>query len=101
MGSGMDYQGMNNLIKYIEQKAASINTLLTSDLPGLVPEIADAYTGTAAEEYKNTLKKTADDMGVTLTNLIKNLREKTDEWQAAYKDEERKLAESVKPVKMD
>lgn len=96
--SGMDYAKMQNLIKVLESKASQIDTFLRLELPGIVPKIADAYSGEAATNYKDMLTKTAEDMNTTLNELINNLKTTTEEMEAAYKAQEAKMAASVNPV---
>ena len=101
MESGMDYQGMNNLIRYVEGKATQISSILTNELPALVPKIASAYSGEAATTYNEMLTKTAETMDTTLSQLISDLRAKTEEMSVAYKSQEQKMAESVAPINTD
>ena len=96
--SGMDYTGMRQLIKYLEGRATQINSLLRDSLPALLPKIEEAYSGDAATKYRDVLSKTADDMNVTLNDLITKLSTTTSEMEAAYKAQEAKLAESVSGV---
>ena len=94
--SGMDYDKMSSLINKIETTyAAKIHDSLTDNVQTIVEKIKDAYSGTAAEQYKTTFNTTAKKIDDTMAEIIAKLKNNFEAEKSAYELQEKKMAESV------
>lgn len=93
--SGMDYTKMLNLISHLETQKASI-TALISDLASTAPaQIAEAYSGEAAETYKSTLATVTTNIDETLSKMITDLKTNAEQKQVEYSQQDKKMQDSI------
>jgi uncharacterized protein YukE len=93
--SGMNYDKVESLIEYLNNKKTEIINGL-DDLRTTEPaQIAQHYSGEAAETYKETLDTTVNTISETLEAMINSLRTAASEKQADYASQDQKMQESV------
>jgi uncharacterized protein YukE len=93
--SGMNYDKVETLLSDLgTHKDTIINGL--EELKEVAPQqIAQHYSGEAAETYKTALDKTITTISETLDTMIESLRTNTEEKQADYTSQDTKMQESI------
>lgn len=93
--SGMDYVKMMNLIEEIDSKKTDMINVV-DDIKASVPgKLAEAYSGTAAEEYKTTLDGVVTKIDEAVAELTALIKQKADENKSAYETQEAKMKDSI------
>lgn len=93
--SGMNYGEVANLIQFINTKSTEIDNIMEDLMTNMPSRIAGAYSGEAAETYKNTLTKCSTSIQNTLQELLTSLQTATTEKQEAYTAQDKKMQESA------
>lgn len=95
MKSGMTYSKVEELIAYVSARKDTMAGVFEALIQEVVPRIANAYDGAAAETYKTTLKDTSTKMNETIDELITSLKANAEQKQADYQAQDAKMSASV------
>lgn len=94
--SKMDYGKMEALIKTVESEhKTKIHNALSDNVDGIISQLREVYSGDAADKYQAKFTDTADKVDAAMHSIITQLNTLLDEEQAAYAEQEKKIAESL------
>lgn len=93
--SGMDYNAVQSVISELEAKKSTISGYMDHLISEVPSTLASAYSGEAADSYKNALTKTSTNIQSTMNEIIKRLSDEANQRQAEYEAKTRDLAEST------
>jgi len=93
--SGMNYDKVQNLISELQTKKEALIANL-EELSSTAPaQIAEHYSGEAANTFKATLTKVITNVSETLDTMVTQLRTNTEQKQADYTAQDQKMQDSV------